>query len=83
MVHVQQEFVSVGVNRVVGALAWGTHGGVAYGGHNLVVLYDVNVSCYADNNPLITRMQASNEAMLPVPHLYRPPLLPTNHWGPL
>ena len=37
------EFVSLGVNRVVGALDWGEHGLVAYGGHRVVAIYDPEV----------------------------------------
>ena len=37
---VERDFVSIGVNRVVNALAWGGGGKIAYGGHNSVVIYD-------------------------------------------
>ena len=38
---VEREFVSIGVNRVVNALAWGGEADrVAYGGHHTVVVYD-------------------------------------------
>ena len=37
------EFVSLGVNRVVGALDWGDSGLVAYGGHHIVCIYDPEV----------------------------------------
>ena len=38
---VDREFVSIGVNRVVNALAWGGQADrVAYGGHHSVVIYD-------------------------------------------
>lgn len=40
---VRLSFVCVGVNRVVNAMAWGS-AGIAYGGHNMVVLYDAEVS---------------------------------------
>ncbi len=43
-VSVQQEFLSAGVNRVVGALAWSDNGTVAFGAHHMVVLYDHKVS---------------------------------------
>lgn len=42
-VDVDLEFVAVGVNRVVNALAWSQHGGVAYAAHHVVILYDVEV----------------------------------------
>ncbi|KAG2449340.1 hypothetical protein HYH02_005495 [Chlamydomonas schloesseri] len=35
------DYISVGVNRVVNALAWGEHGGVAYAAHHMIALYDV------------------------------------------
>lgn len=41
--EVTQSFVSVGVNRVVNALDWGPDGLVAYGAHNMVVVYDPEV----------------------------------------
>lgn len=34
------DFVSVGVNRAVNALDWSEHGTVAYGAHNMAVIYD-------------------------------------------
>ncbi len=37
------DYVSVGVNRVVNALAWGQHGGVAYAAHHMIALYDIPV----------------------------------------
>lgn len=40
---VTQSYVSVGVNRVVNALDWGPDGLVAYGAHNMVVVYDPEV----------------------------------------
>ena len=42
--EVLQEHVSAGCNRVMGPLDWGTNGLIAYGAHNLVVLYDAEVS---------------------------------------
>lgn len=49
-VEVQQDFVSVGVNRVTNALAWGASGSgrdlVAYGAHHMVALYDPEVSAW-------------------------------------
>lgn len=39
----QQVYVSVGCNKVVGALSWGSQGLIAYAAHNLVVLYDAEV----------------------------------------
>lgn len=41
--EVKQSYVSVGVNRVVNALDWGPDGLVAYGAHNMVVVYDPEV----------------------------------------
>ena len=41
--EVTQEHVSAGCNRVVGALDWGDSL-VAYAAHNLVVVYDAEVS---------------------------------------
>ncbi len=41
--NVSLDYISVGVNRVVNALAWGEHGGVAYAAHHMVALYDVEV----------------------------------------
>jgi elongator complex protein 2 len=42
------EFVSLGVNRVVGALDWGDNGLVAYGGHHIVAIYDPEVCVARD-----------------------------------
>ena len=41
---VETVFTSVGCNRVVNALDWGPSGHVAYGGHNVVAIYDPKVS---------------------------------------
>jgi elongator complex protein 2 len=41
--RVTSRFVSVGCNRVVGALDWGDNGLVAYGGSSLVCVYDPQV----------------------------------------
>lgn len=41
--HVTQEHVIAGCNRVVGALDWGDNHLVAYAAHNLVILYDPQV----------------------------------------
>ena len=41
---VEISFTSVGCNRVVNALDWGHDGCIAYGGHNLVAIYDPKVS---------------------------------------
>ena len=41
---VEISFTSVGCNRVVNALDWGHNGCIAYGGHNLVAIYDPKVS---------------------------------------
>ena len=41
---VEVSFTSVGCNRVVNALDWGYDGCIAYGGHNLVAIYDPKVS---------------------------------------
>ena len=41
---VEVSFTSVGCNRVVNALDWGHDGCIAYGGHNLVAIYDPKVS---------------------------------------
>lgn len=43
VMFVEQLHVSVGCNRVVGALDWGPTGLIAYGGHNSVVIYDPEV----------------------------------------
>lgn len=40
----QQEFISIGVNRVVSALDWGHDDLVAYGGHHSVVIYSPKVT---------------------------------------
>jgi hypothetical protein len=37
------EFVSAGCNRVVNALGWGDGNILAYGAHNMLMLYDVVV----------------------------------------
>jgi hypothetical protein len=42
-IAVQPQFISIGVNRVVNALDWGTNELVAYGGHNTLVIYDPKV----------------------------------------
>ena len=36
-------FTSVGVNRVVNTLDWGSNGLIAYGGHWIVCVYDHKV----------------------------------------
>jgi len=36
-------FTSIGCNRVVNALDWGPTGRAAYGGHNVVAIYDPRV----------------------------------------
>ena len=41
--EVSQEHVSAGCNRVMGPLDWGDTDVVAYGAHNLVILYDAEV----------------------------------------
>ncbi|KAJ9507522.1 hypothetical protein QJQ45_006537 [Haematococcus lacustris] len=38
--HVRQDIVSVGVNRVVNAVDWSNSGLVAYGAHTMVALYE-------------------------------------------
>lgn len=38
------EFISAGCNRVVNALDWGDGNILAYGAHNMVMLYDAVVS---------------------------------------
>ncbi len=43
-------FTSVGCNRVVNALDWGPTGHVAFGGHNVVAIYDPAVSYAALNS---------------------------------
>ena len=40
----QVVFTSIGCNRVVNALDWGPTGYVAFGGHNVVAIYDPAVS---------------------------------------
>ena len=40
-------YTSIGCNRVVKALDWGPTGHVAYGGQNVVSIYDPSVSCVA------------------------------------
>ncbi|KAL6744655.1 WD40-repeat-containing domain protein, partial [Haematococcus lacustris] len=40
MMHVRQDIVSVGVNRVVNAVDWSDGGLVAYGAHTMVALYE-------------------------------------------
>ncbi|KAG2482428.1 hypothetical protein HYH03_018632 [Edaphochlamys debaryana] len=42
--EVSLDYVSAGVNRVVNALSWGEHGGVAYAAHHMVALYDVEAA---------------------------------------
>lgn len=42
--EVSQEHVSAGCNRVMGPLDWGDTDVVAYGAHNLVILYDAEVT---------------------------------------
>ncbi len=37
------EHVSIGCERVVNNLDWGPSGLIAYGAHNLVVIYDAEV----------------------------------------
>jgi len=39
----RQEFVSVGVNRVVNALSWSEDGTMAYGAHHMAAIYDPQV----------------------------------------
>ena len=40
---VKSEYVSAGVNKVVGALAWGPDNLVAFAAHSVVLIYDVEV----------------------------------------
>ncbi|GLI63733.1 hypothetical protein VaNZ11_006797 [Volvox africanus] len=41
MMEVSLDYIGVGVNRVVNALAWSEDGGVAYAAHHMIALYDI------------------------------------------
>lgn len=44
LMEIEPVFISIGCNRVVYALDWGPGGHVAYGGHNVIAIYDPKVS---------------------------------------